>query len=170
MAVDLRARIAAGAVGIAVISALAFGPAAWAKIKGMPSLDATQPLGTPTPNQGAADAGATTPPKFTEDQVERGLRAYMGNCVDCHGSTLNNGEFGGAPLVGSYFRDRWGELTVDALFGYLSSAMPPDRPGRLNSQTYADLTAFLLDRNGYPSGNEELPPDIDAQATMSLAR
>jgi hypothetical protein len=47
--------------------------------------------------------------------------------------------------------------------------MPPDRPGRLTPQTYADITAFLLDRNGYKSGSQELPADLGKMSTMSLA-
>ena len=47
-------------------------------------------------------------PSFTAEQVDRGRAAYNQNCQDCHGTTLDNGEFGGAPLKGSYFRQHWG--------------------------------------------------------------
>ena len=52
----------------------------------------------------------------------------------------------------------------------MRAKMPPDRPGRLNPQTYADLTAFLLARNGYQPTQTELPPDPEAQARMVLKR
>jgi hypothetical protein len=48
--------------------------------------------------------------------------------------------------------------------------MPPDRPGQLSPQTYADLVAFLLSNNGYPPGDKELPTDQNAQQDMSLKR
>ena len=86
---------------------------------------------------------------FTEAQVERGRRSYISDCSDCHGSELNNGEFGGAPLTGSYFADHWGETTVDALYGFVQAAMPPNRPGSLSDQTYTDIITFILDKNGY---------------------
>ncbi|WP_161138826.1 c-type cytochrome [Propylenella binzhouense] len=147
----------------------ATGGAALSEIKGMPSLDATKPLGQPaTPK--ATDSDATRPPSFTEAQVERGQQAFLKNCADCHGDQLNNGEFGGAPLVGSYFDDHWGELTVDALYGYIISAMPPDRPGRLSPQVYADIVAFILDKNGYKAGGQELPGDLAALGAMTLER
>ena len=48
--------------------------------------------------------------------------------------------------------------------------MPPDRPGSLTDQSYADLTALLLDANDYPKGDKELPPDTASQQKLSLKR
>jgi mono/diheme cytochrome c family protein len=109
-------------------------------------------------------------PLYAAAQAERGQAAYRQSCQDCHGSTLDNGEFGGPPLKGGYFRTRWGNGTVAVLYGYVSLAMPPDRPGQLSPQTYADLVAFLLSGNGYPAGDKELPTDPNAQQNMSLKR
>ena len=110
------------------------------------------------------------PPAFTTAQVDRGKAIYIKNCQDCHGSTLDNGEFGGAPLKGSYFRQHWGSGDVGALVGYMSSLMPPDRPGQLSPQSYADIAAFLLVNNGYAPGSEELPLDPDAQRKMTMKK
>jgi mono/diheme cytochrome c family protein len=107
---------------------------------------------------------------FTSDQAARGLAAYRRACQDCHGYDLGNGEFGGAPLNGQYFARHWGNGSVVALYNYLLAKMPPDRPGKLNPQMYADLVAFLLSKNGYASGTAELPPNQDAQQHMSLKR
>jgi S-disulfanyl-L-cysteine oxidoreductase SoxD len=120
-----------------------------------------------TPQKAAAQQ---RPPAFTEEQVQRGRSIYQKNCQDCHGSTLDNGEFGGAPLKGSYFRQHWGSGDVSGVFGYMSSLMPPDRPGQLNPQSYADLTAFLLSSNGYAAGSEELTADQDAQRKMTMKK
>jgi mono/diheme cytochrome c family protein len=110
------------------------------------------------------------PPAFTEEQVARGKSIYQKNCQDCHGSTLDNGEFGGAPLKGSYFRQHWGAGDVSGLFGYMNTLMPPDRPGQLSAQSYVDLTAFLLSNNGYAAGAEELTADPDAQSKMTMKK
>jgi mono/diheme cytochrome c family protein len=111
-----------------------------------------------------------SPPSFTAEQASRGQRAYQTNCQDCHGSHLDNGEFGGPPLRGSYFHQHWGSGTVNALFDYLRLAMPPDRPGRLSAGTYADLTAFLLSENGYAPNDTELPADEAPMRTMTLQK
>jgi mono/diheme cytochrome c family protein len=57
-----------------------------------------------------------------------GAEIYARRCGDCHGSTLDNGEFGGAPLNGSYFRQHWGAGTVAAPVAFAKAKMPPDRP------------------------------------------
>ncbi len=109
-------------------------------------------------------------PAFTTAQAERGQATYRQSCQDCHGSSLDNGEFGGPPLKGGYFRTRWGSGNVAVLYGYVSLAMPPDRPGQLSPQTYADLVAFILSNNGYAAGDKELSTDQNAQQSMSLQR
>jgi S-disulfanyl-L-cysteine oxidoreductase SoxD len=113
---------------------------------------------------------APRPPAFTEEQVGRGKVVYQRNCQDCHGTTLDNGEFGGAPLKGSYFRQHWGAGDVAGLFGYVNTLMPSDRPGELSPQSYVDVTAFLLSSNGYAAGSEELTADPDAQRLMTMKR
>jgi mono/diheme cytochrome c family protein len=127
---------------------------------------ATRPGGV----AGAAPAAVTTALSFTAEQAERGEAAYMHNCQDCHGTSLDNGEFGGAPLKGSWFRQHWGNGSVAALIGKTKGTMPPDRPGQLSDQTYLDLIAFLLSQNGYAPGDKELPADVETQQTMSLKK
>jgi mono/diheme cytochrome c family protein len=109
-------------------------------------------------------------PAFTAAQADRGQATYRQSCQDCHGSSLDNGEFGGPPLKGGYFRTRWGSGNVAVLYGYVSLTMPPDRPGQLSAQTYADLVAYILSNNGYVAGDKELTPDQNAQQSMSLQR
>src|SRR5437763_12910201 len=80
----------------------------------------------------SAQGDQQIPVSFTAAQAEHGEAAYRQNCQDCHGSTLDNGEFGGPPLKGAYFRGHWGAANLAALYGYVSTAMPPARPGRLS--------------------------------------
>jgi mono/diheme cytochrome c family protein len=118
----------------------------------------------------ASEATGAAPVSFTADQVTRGSDIYAERCVQCHGDTLDNGEFGGAPLNGSYFKQHWGSGTVAGLVAFMKAKMPPDRPGSLTDRSYADLAAFLLEANGYPKGDKELPPDTPSQQAMSLKR
>jgi mono/diheme cytochrome c family protein len=118
----------------------------------------------------ASGAGGTAPVSFTADQSARGSDVYADRCVQCHGDQLDNGEFGGAPLNGKYFKQHWGGGSVAALIAYMKAKMPPDRPGSLTDQTYADLASFLLDNNDYPKGDKELPPDTASQQKLSLQR
>jgi hypothetical protein len=45
--------------------------------------------------------------------------------------------------------------------------MPLDRPGELSEQCYVDVTAFLLSKNRYTAGGNELPADNQQQQKMS---
>ena len=127
-------------------------------------------VGGPPATATATGAGGTTPVSFTADQVTRGSDIYAERCVQCHGDKLDNGEFGGAALNGSYFKKHWAGGAVAALTGYMKAKMPPDRPGSLTDQSYADLAAFLLDANDYPKGDKELPTDSASQQKLSLKR
>jgi mono/diheme cytochrome c family protein len=123
--------------------------------------------GTPATANGV---GGSAPVSFTADQVTRGSDIYADRCVQCHGDTLDNGEFGGAPLNGSYFKKHWAGGSVAALVAFMKAKMPPDRPGSLTDQSYAELAAFLLDANDYPKGDKELPSDTPSQQKLSLKR
>jgi mono/diheme cytochrome c family protein len=130
-----------------------------------------QKLSSSAPSAGAgAAAPAAITLSFTQQQVTQGRTAYEHNCMDCHGTTLDNGEFGGAPLRGSYFRTKWGNGTVAGLYAYTKTKMPPDRPGALSDKVYTDLVAYLLQANGYEPGGRELPSDPQTQQAISLKR
>ena len=118
----------------------------------------------------ATSKDAQSLPSFTAAQAERGYQAYAHNCLDCHGSNLDNGEFGGPPLKGLSFARHWEAGNVAALSGFMKAKMPLDRPGELNDETYADLIAYILEQNGYKSSDTELSADTNVQAAMSLKK
>jgi mono/diheme cytochrome c family protein len=91
---------------------------------------------------------------YTETQAERGRALYMQNCASCHGAELS-GSFEIPPLVGR-FMPYWSGTTLDALFDYVSTAMPLHNPGALGADANIDIIAFLLKGNDIPSGSREL--------------
>jgi len=115
-----------------------------------------------------AQPAAQAAPTFTAEQAERGRAVYGRNCTDCHGTTLDNGEFGGPVLKGGFFRQKWAAGGVGALYSFTKGLMPPDRPGGLTDQNYADVTAYILSHNGYTPGDKELPSDPGALQTMGI--
>jgi len=94
---------------------------------------------------------------YTDAQAERGHAAYMQNCGRCHGADLS-GTFEIPPLVGR-FMPYWSGSSLDVLFDYISTAMPLGRPGSLSPATNADILAFILKSNNFPSGAKELSAD-----------
>jgi len=93
-------------------------------------------------------------PSFTQAQANRGRTAYATSCANCHGSNLNDGEFGPA-LKGAAFRQKWGAQSPAALYSYMQQKMPPASPGQLEAETYADLEAYILAANGLEPGATE---------------
>jgi mono/diheme cytochrome c family protein len=103
---------------------------------------------------------------FTAAQVANGEAEYKVSCIDCHGPSLNDGEFGGPPLKGEAFTAKWLKLSPSALVGYVHGAMPPDAPGRLPLGTYVEIVAYILGVNGVPAGTREMPADMKALASL----
>src|SRR5579863_2987811 len=94
---------------------------------------------------------------YTDAQAGRGQTLYMQNCSRCHGPELW-GTYEIPPLVGR-FMPYWSGSTLDALFDYVSTAMPLDHPGALGPAANADIVAFILKTNNIPSGSTELSAD-----------
>ncbi len=93
-------------------------------------------------------------PSFTAAQADRGKTAYATSCANCHGTNLDDGEFGPA-LKGAAFQQKWGAQSLNALATYMQQKMPPANPGQISAQTHDDLVAYILEANGVPPGQTE---------------
>ena len=92
---------------------------------------------------------------YTEEQASRGRTLYDKECAGCHLDSLQGD--GLAPgLVADSFTYRWQDGPVSDLFIVIKATMPADRPSALQDQEYADVIAYLLKKNNYPSGSTEL--------------
>lgn len=96
---------------------------------------------------------------YTKEQADRGRVLYDGSCAECHGAALE-GETSG-PLAGSEFIANWSrpDLTLDDFYYIVRKTMPKEKPGSLTRDAYADIVAYILQRNGFPEGEKELTPD-----------
>jgi cytochrome c len=92
---------------------------------------------------------------YTEDQAKRGETIYSKECAACHGAMLTGGE-SAPPLTGGAFLANWNGLTIGDLFDRIRKTMPQSNPGRLTRQQDADILAFMLNVNKFPSGKTEL--------------
>jgi mono/diheme cytochrome c family protein len=114
---------------------------------------------------GAAEADEA--PSFTEEQATRGEDIYFQFCLQCHGANLSDGEFG-APIRGSFFRGRWDGKSLAELMTFMTESMPPEDPGYLYPEEYADVMAYILKRNEVAPGDAEIPPDPAAVQNVIL--
>ncbi|MBF0678257.1 MAG: cytochrome c [Devosia sp.] len=116
-----------------------------------------------------AQAATEVPVSFTSDQVDRGKTQFQKDCVECHGEDLRGGLLGGPPLRGVNFLSKFGDgAPAGVLYDVMSGTMPPDAPGRYSPGAYADMMAYILQRNGFPSSGQALPTDSDALYNMII--
>ena len=92
---------------------------------------------------------------YTEDQAKRGDAVYKKECAACHGDMLTGGE-SAPPLTGGAFQANWNGLTLGDLFDRIRKTMPQSKPGSLTRQQEADVLAFMLSMNKFPTGKTEL--------------
>jgi mono/diheme cytochrome c family protein len=92
---------------------------------------------------------------YSEDQAKRGAALFDRECAQCHGPAGAGG--GMAPaLVDAAFAANYDGQTVGDLFERNRTTMPVGREGQLSGQQTADITAFVLQANQFPSGASEL--------------
>jgi mono/diheme cytochrome c family protein len=90
---------------------------------------------------------------YTLAQARRGA-LKSGLCVSCHGDGFEGGP---APqLTGEPFMSRWEGRSVGDLFDLVRLTMPDDDPGALAREEYADLIAYILAVNKFPTGATEI--------------
>ena len=98
----------------------------------------------------AGDGRSVLDGVFNSAQSSRGAREFSRTCSSCHSE---------AEFSGGRFRIRWVGETVGDLFTTVSTLMPEANPGSLSQESYLSLVAYLLELNGYPEGEGQLPSD-----------
>ena len=101
---------------------------------------------------------------FTLEQAVAGRRAFLENCIACHGATMNGGGGGGAPaLTGSNFQEDWLNKSAGQLFRFAYGNMPLNFAGMLPRETYVNLVSYILAVNGARPGPRAFTGDSDVR-------
>lgn len=121
---------------------------------------------------------------YTKEQANRGRDVFRRECAECHREDLNGRKTdGGPPLRGMEFRNKWRGQSVLEILRPAEELMPAQHPGKawstadspvrsaaqppasgqpvneLSRKAYVDVIAYLLQQNGAPMGDIELPAD-----------
>jgi mono/diheme cytochrome c family protein len=100
---------------------------------------------------------------YTTAQGKRGEEVHSGFCAQCHGPRLNGSGQPDAPpspaIAREGFLRKWAGKTVEELFVYVHTKMPPDNPGTLTPQQSIDAIAHMLAVSDIPAGDKDLPSD-----------
>jgi mono/diheme cytochrome c family protein len=100
---------------------------------------------------------------YSEAQATRGEVIFAEVCSACHGADLR-GDSNTPSVIGMSFMFLWQGRSLGELFAKIETEMPPTNPGALAGDEYRDSLAYLLQKNGFPSGTEGLsavPGDSD---------
>ena len=92
---------------------------------------------------------------YTAGQAERGKATFDVSCSRCHNSDLTGSERG-PTLVGDKFLANWLDGNLEALFSFIRDNMPQGSANIVNDVGKADVLAYILQRNNYPTGKTEL--------------
>ena len=109
----------------------------------------------------------TKPMTVRSDGCARSKYAQL--CGQCHQVDLT-GSDQGPSLAGPEFLDRWNDRSVGDLADRIRLTMPVEEIGSLNMQTSTDITAYLLQANNFPAGQEELKADRSAMKSLVIKR
>jgi mono/diheme cytochrome c family protein len=106
---------------------------------------------------------------YTEAQAVRGKKLYIASCAACHQEGLQGADLAPA-LKGDEFLLLWNDKPLGELVDRITTTMPQDAPGSLSPQENADIVAYILQVNRFPTGLAELPADAAAQNTTFIVR
>ena len=98
---------------------------------------------------------------YTAAQAERGQAVYRSKCASCHAPNRFTDEF--------FYQSFAGKPLWD-MFEVISDSMPEDNPASLKNEEYADVIAYLLQLNKFPTGASDLPTDKDALSAILMER
>ena len=104
---------------------------------------------------------------YTPEQAARGEAVYTETCIACHGQDLG-GNSNSPGLVGMGFMFLWEGRTLGVFFEKIQAEMPTDRPGQLPMQDYLDVIAYILQKNAFPEGSEELPSSVEVLNSIEI--
>ncbi|HYA17745.1 MAG TPA: cytochrome c [Bryobacteraceae bacterium] len=113
------------------------------------------------------DAKKASQGVYTKEQGDSGKALYGAKCASCHGSSLEGGDVPPA-LAGGTFMANWGNLPISDLFSRIRTGMPPGQEGSLSRNQTADITAYILQFNGYPAGQTALPTQDEVLKGITL--
>ena len=105
---------------------------------------------------------------FTAAQAQAGDRRRTRSNVPAATAQDFRGVGRRASRRGPDFRAKWGPRAVNELFTYLVQTMPPTNPGALGEQGTLDVTAYLLQINGAPAGQQPLTPRVETPISALL--
>jgi mono/diheme cytochrome c family protein len=107
---------------------------------------------------GQAPAKTVNDGVYSSSQASRGQALFQSLCTTCHAPDR---------FTGDEFVSAWSGKPLVELFNAVQT-MPEDNPGSLSGQQYADVMAYFLQLNKFPTGPDELKGEAGALAGIQF--
>lgn len=104
---------------------------------------------------------------YTRPQATQGHQLFNNYCAQCHRPDLSGAA--GPALIGSAFLQQWEGKPLGDLYNFEHSNMPADNPGSVPADRLWNITAYILQKNGFPAGTIALS-QTTATSRMLMAR
>src|SRR5262245_3394403 len=104
---------------------------------------------------------------YTADQAKKGEALYKEQCSACNGDNLE-GSGPMPPLAGKDFPANWTGKTVGDLYEKAQTTMPATAPGTLTPEQAADIVAYMLSKDNYPTGSAALEGKMEPLLKIKL--
>jgi mono/diheme cytochrome c family protein len=95
---------------------------------------------------------------YTAAQADRGHQDFNNHCAQCHRPDLTGGP-DVSPLIGGKFLSKWSSQKASDLIDFEHQKMPANNPGSVPVDQLYRITAYILQRNGFPAGSTPLSAD-----------
>ena len=102
----------------------------------------------------ASGAAADTEGWFTLAQATQGHQLFNNQCAECHRPDLTGAA--GPALVGPTFLAKWGNKPLSDLYQFEHKNMPATNPGSVPRDQLVAITAYILQKNGFPAGKSPM--------------
>ena len=106
---------------------------------------------------------------YTTAQADRGKATFDVSCSRCHNADLSGSERG-PTLTGEKFLGNWLDASLEPLFSFIRDSMPQGSANIVSDDSKADILAYILQRNSFPSGKTELTANTARLDTMQILR
>jgi len=106
---------------------------------------------------------------YSTSQAERATELWTKSCAACHTLGTLSTSTKGPALSGAEFLAKWEGKTVFALADGIQKTMPNDFSMELTAAQATDVTALILQGNGFPAGEKALAAG-DAQKSITIVK
>jgi mono/diheme cytochrome c family protein len=101
---------------------------------------------------------------YTPDQAAHGHITFNSFCAECHRPDLRGAM--GPALMGDAFLATWGNRPLGDLFTFEHTKMPANNPGAVPEDKLWTITAYILQKNGFPSGSTPLGAQAEGRVLL----